>query len=76
VRVHFKDCDTPDLKEGSELTANCGAVVRNAVFAMKFDFDLGEISEWNSLRICRECRDLEFDHRFVYGICNGQESKQ
>jgi hypothetical protein len=74
-KVHFKDVPEPDLKEGSDLTANCGAIIKNAQFAMKFDFDLGDIVDWNTLRVCQECLELEFDHRFIYGLISGQEAR-
>lgn len=72
MKVHFKDVPEPILKEGSELTANCGAVIKNAQFAMKFDFDLGDIVDWNTLLVCGECLELEFDHRFIYGLIEGR----
>lgn len=76
MKVHFLDVPEPTLQEGEDLTANCGAVVKGAAFAMKFDFELGDISEWNSLRVCGDCLNLEMDHRFVYGLVSGQETKE
>ena len=75
MKVHFLDVPEPNLKEGANLVANCGATISSAVFAMKFDFDLGEISEWNALRVCQDCMELEPNHRFIYGLVNGEESK-
>jgi hypothetical protein len=68
VRVHFKDVIEPNLKEGSDLMANCGAIVKNAQFAMKFDFELGDILDWNALLICQECLEIEPRERFIYGL--------
>lgn len=75
MKVHFLDVPEPTVKEGSELTANCGAVIRNAVFAMQFDFDLGDIVEWNQLLCCSRCLEIEFDHRFIFGLISGEESR-
>lgn len=55
--------------------ANCGAVVKNATFAMQFDFDLGDIVNWNTLLVCGDCLEIEPEQRFIYGIVNGQESR-
>jgi hypothetical protein len=74
-KVHFTDTPEPTLVEGSDLVANCGAVIRKAVFAMRFDFSLGDISEWNSLRVCHECLDLEFKHQYLYGLISGEDLK-
>lgn len=73
MKVHFLDVEEPDLKEGSDLVANCGAIIKNATFAMKFDFDLGDIVDWNALLVCGECLELELDNRFIYGLVSGKD---
>lgn len=73
MKVHFLDVPEPTLKEGSDLTANCGAVVKNAAFAMQFDFELGDISDWNALLVCADCLHLELDNRFIYGLISVNE---
>jgi hypothetical protein len=75
-KVHFLDVSEPDLKEGSELTANCGAVIKNAAFAMKFDFDLGDVVNWSRTLICQQCLEIEPEQRFIYGIMEWQEALQ
>ena len=76
MKIHLLETDDPNLKEGADLKANCGSIVKNSVFAMKFDFDLGDVAGWNSLRICQNCKDFALTHRFIYGIVNGQEQTQ
>lgn len=75
MRIHFKDVASPDLKEGTDLTANCGALVPNAVFAMRFDFDLGDIVDWNRMMVCPDCLGIEPTNRFIYGLVTGQDWK-
>jgi hypothetical protein len=75
MKLHFKRVDEPTLKEGSNVTADCGAIVQNAAFAMKFDFDLGDIVDWNPFRICERCLEIEAEARFIYGLVNGEESR-
>lgn len=76
MKVHFLDVEDPDLKEGSDLVANCGALIKKAAFAMKFDFDLGDIVDWNRTLVCETCLELEPDNRsirFIYGLVSGKD---
>lgn len=73
MKVHFLDVPEPTLKEGTDLTANCGAVVKNVAFAMQFDFNLGDICNWNPLLACSVCLSLKRDHRFCYGLISVNE---
>jgi hypothetical protein len=49
-------------------------VIRQAAFAMKFDFTLvrGDM-DWNRLLICEECLEYDGGERFVYGLIPEQE---
>ncbi len=72
-KIHFLDVAEPDLQEGSDLVANCGALIKNVAFAMRFDFELGNIVDWNTILCCSECLIIEFDERFIYGLISVRE---
>lgn len=76
MKVHLRCEYEPILREGSEIEADCGAIVKNSVFAMKFDGTMGQIAEFNPLMVCAKCMSLELGNnkRFIYGIVSGPES--
>lgn len=74
MKVHILDVAEPDLKEGSELEANCGAIIKNAAFAMRFDFDLGDIVNWNRTLVCQQCLEIEPTEKFIYGLVEWQDA--
>lgn len=73
AKVHLKDSPEPIVIEAAHmLVANCGAEVQIPRMAFIWDEqEMGENLELNSLRVCRKCLDLEFDHRYIYGIVRG-----
>lgn len=86
AKVHFKSAIEPSLQEGTDIVANCGQVVKNAQFAMKFDSHAGE-AEWSekcTVLLCGVCAGVilaEFvppqndANRFYYGLIDGQYVK-
>lgn len=83
MKTHLADSSAP-LKEGSELTAICGAVIANAVFVFMWDGDIvgGNGTEVaaaisSAIGMCRKCVKTEKElDRYIYGICAGEEMKQ
>lgn len=74
MKSHLKRVDEPNLVEGSDIVADCGKLIENAVFSMRWDDMLGQIAEWSPLSVCSTCRVIPEKARFVYGIVSGPES--
>lgn len=78
MKTHLADSSVP-LKEGSELTAICGAVIKDAAFVFMWDDAeiLTSISGYLRLSAsCRKCKATPKSGRYIYGIVHGEEMKQ
>jgi len=69
--IHVLDISEPAVTEGVDLIANCGAVVRKATFAMRFECEPGDLRK--SLRVCSGCVDRPVSHRYVYLLVSAEE---
>jgi hypothetical protein len=81
VKAHFRDVDEPNLKEGSDLAANCGKLIKNAQFAMMVDFSGEEVKVMeavmglNPLKVCVLCIHLSLRSGYVYALIPGEETR-
>lgn len=77
-KIHLKDSPEPLFVNGNSfLLANCGARIERPQLAFLWDDQRMECSpELDGLRVCRKCRMLEFDHRYIYGIVQGEVATQ
>ena len=75
-RHHFANSAEP-LKEGSTITAICGADVSKAGFVASLDCSIvGYSFAVRAIRgMCRKCDNGELAKRFVYVIAAGQEAR-
>ena len=73
MKAHLADSENP-LKEGSDVQANCGEIVRNCHFVFLWDNEnFPEFLSVSMTRICRKCSQLELGKKYVYGIVCAQE---
>ena len=73
MKAHLADADSP-LKEGSDVIANCGVIVKNVHFVFLWDNEnFPEFLSVSMTRICRKCAHLELEKKYVYGIVCAQE---
>lgn len=77
TKIHLKDSPEPLFVDGnSYLLANCGTKIERPSLAFLWDDQhMGCEPELDGLRVCRKCRMLEFDHRYIYGLVAGEEAK-
>lgn len=77
MKAHLKDTSQP-LVEGSDVTANCGVVVKSAVAVGVIDNEDAsvKVDGRSSFLYCRECNALPFTGvRYSYLIIEGEVSK-
>lgn len=73
TKAHLADSMEP-LREGSDLTANCGAVVPKAQFVFLWDNEnYPEFLSVSMTRICQRCAGSDLDRKYIYGIVPAQE---
>jgi len=73
MKLHYANPTEP-VKEGSDITALCGAVVRKAVFRTFMDLDITPAPTPMVRGGCRKCFGKDWNNRLLYVICPGQES--
>jgi hypothetical protein len=77
MKVHLIDSEEP-LQEGSDLVPFCQLgktnprPVKKAAFAFMVDGDITS-EDLSNIGNCRNCREMEIEKRYVYGIYAGQE---
>ncbi len=74
MKIHLVTSNEP-LKDGEDITANCGSKVPKA--ALKYWFDLSEedAAFLNSLKTCRGCYATKTKRgRYLSGVVSGQEA--
>ena len=71
MRAHLIDTDNP-LKEGSDVQALCGELVKNVIFVYSFDSQIAPelVSGLNTLNTCKNCYRIELTKRYIYGLLN------
>jgi hypothetical protein len=80
-KIHILNTDSPIMRDGLDLTANCGIVLRKAKRAFTWDETVvGEmISTWPT-SVCRQCANLSDKQNkgrhFIYGLKSGQASDE
>lgn len=76
MKAHIIDSPEPNVKEDTDLTANCGILIPKAKFVFLWDGPFFDVKSRNTLRMCNKCVDLAFEHqnRYGYGIVPGQET--
>lgn len=75
-QTHYVNVDQPNLKEGRDLDANCGARIKKAIFAGEaIDANSKEL-RINSLTDCSKCWNKGFDKRYIYPIVEGKKSEE
>jgi hypothetical protein len=74
MKAHLIDTAEP-LKEGSDVEAICGELVRNVVFAYMFDSVLAPefVTGMNTINTCRTCYRIPLNKQYVYGLLPGAE---
>jgi len=74
IKAHIADSAIP-IKEGSDVTAICGEVVHNTVFAYMFDAALAPefITGMSTINTCRRCYRIPLTKQYIYGLLPGAE---
>lgn len=79
MKTHLADSSVP-LKEGSELTAICGAVIKDAAFVFMWDDLTVNVRAFSGVTwvkgLCSQCKKIQVKQRYIYGIASGEEMKQ
>jgi hypothetical protein len=78
MKAHMLNTDEA-AREGESQTAICGVEVPKAAFVFFFDGNSKFGAEFfltlNQISTCAKCLQGDFPKRYIYGILNGQESR-
>lgn len=74
MKAHIVNAEDP-IQFGMTIEASCGVFVQNPVPKFMVDTNFDPSATFNSLLVCRRCREHAHSFRYIYGVVNGQELK-
>ena len=74
MKAHIANSPEP-LREGSDIQAICGHLVKNVVFAYMFDTGIAPefLGGMTTINTCKDCFRIPLSNQYVYGLLPGAE---